>query len=666
MAVIAVNARFLLPMRMILTGNNTDSQPLPTIGQMITRPGGADMKRTSITIIGMGPRGLSVLERIAAFARTSSSLVAVNVVEPGECGPGVHTPRQPQHLLINTIAGQVTIFPFREAVGLASPCAPASLTDWARAQGYRRFGEQFVRLAGDEQGGAEVSDADYLPRQLLGQYLGWAYGQIVAAMPATVVVRHLRQRAVDLLARPDGSYTVELETGYLVHSDFVFLATGHSRNVLSDEEACCRKFAHDHARYNSKLAYLRHVYPLDRLDAIGSDARVGIEGIGLTAHDVVAELTVGRGGRFVRDGEALRYRRSGQEPALLLFSRNCLPAAARGVNQKGLDGRHRARFFTREAVRALRAARGGGQVQLDFDADLLPLLLREMGYAWRTARDGAAPDPAGYQLGEEERAALDAMLFPLRGRSFDNPRQFGAFFRALVEADLQEAARGNLGSPAKASADVLRDARAVLQDSVEHGGLTPASHRKFLSVYNPAINRITFGPPRLRNAQLLALMDAGVLDVAAGPNAVLRTDADRSQFALHTRCAAGIHAQYLDALVVARLDVYSPQTDDTALTRNLMRRGIVRPYFNGSFHPGGLDIDRANHPLDRNGRAPAKLWALGYLVEGAHYYTHALPRPGMPSRQVLDADRCVKEMFSAIAARDKPIHSVTPVKSAVL
>ena len=634
------------------------------MGQTITWPGGEDMKRTSITIIGMGPRGLSVLERIAAFACGSATLLEVNIIEPGDCGPGVHSPRQPQHLLINTIASQVTIFPFREAVGLASPCAPTSLTDWARAQGYRRFGEQFLRLAPGEEGGVEISDADYLPRQLLGHYLCWAYGQIVAAMPATVAVRHLRQRAADILTQPDGNYTVELDNGYPVHSDFVFLATGHSSNVLSDEQAWCRKFAQDHARYNSKLVYLRHVYPLERLGAIGSDATVGIEGIGLTAHDVVAELTVGRGGRFERDGARLRYRRSGLEPAMLLFSRNCLPAAARGVNQKGLDGRHQAQFFTRDAVRALRAGRG--QAQLDFDAELLPLLLREMGYAWCSARDGAAPDPASYELGDEERAALDAMLFPLRGRSFGNAGEFAAFFRSWLEADLREAERGNLSSPAKASADVLRDARAVLQDIVEHSGLTPSSHRKFLSVYNPAINRITFGPPRQRNAQLLALLDAGVLEVAAGPNAALRIDEERSQFALHTKFAGAIHTQYLDALVVARLDPYSPQTDDTLLTRNLMRRGTVRPYFNGNFHPGGLDIDRGGHPLDRNGRVPARLWALGYVVEGAHYYTHALPRPRLPSRQVHDAELCVQEMFKQLAARNKTIHSVTPVKSAVL
>lgn len=612
------------------------------------------MKRISVTIIGVGPRGLSILERIAAFARRSEAALQVNLVDPGECGPGVHSARQPQHLLTNTLASQVTLFPFSEAVELAPACATLSLTEWARAQGYRRFGEQFIQVE-PGSGGADIAETDYLPRQLLGLYLAWAYAQIAAALPASVALRHLRQRALDMVQQPDGSFVVELENGYALPSDFVFLTTGHGKNVLSDEEAWCRKFAHDHARYNNKLAFIRHVYPLDKLAAIGSDAWVGIQGIGLTAHDVVAELTVGRGGRFVHDGDgdaggALRYLRSGQEPQLLLFSRNCLPAAARGINQKGLAGRHPARFFTREAVRALRERqlRAGAGPQLDFDRDLLPLLLKEMGYAWRTAADGAAPDPLWYALGEEERDGIGAMLFPLHGQRFASQAEFQAFFRALLEADLRQAGLGNLGSPAKASADVLRDARAVLQEIVEHGGLAPASHRKFLSVYNPAINRISFGPPRQRNEQLLALMDAGVLSIAAGPSPALRADEERAQFVLLNKFAGGTVSNFLDVLVIARLDPYSPDTDDAVFTRNLLKRGTVRPYFNGSFHPGGLDIDCANHPLNRVGRIAPNLWAVGYLVEGVHYYTHALPRPLMHSRQVLDAERCVRELFKAI------------------
>jgi uncharacterized NAD(P)/FAD-binding protein YdhS len=625
------------------------------------------MKRYSVSIIGMGPRGLSILERIAAFARTSPCLLQLNLVEPNECGPGVHSPRQPQHQLINTVASQVTIFPFREAVETAPAFATPSLTEWARAQGYRRFGEQFHPVGADCPGGAEVSDADYLPRQLLGQYLAWAYAVVAAALPPTVALTHLRQRAVDMIQQPDGGFVIELENGFSLSSDFVFLTTGHGRNNLTDEQAWCSKFAQDHARYNSKLAYLRHVYPLDKLVALDSGAKVAIQGLGLSSHDVVAELTVGRGGRYVQAGGALRYLRSGQEPQLLLFSRNCLPAAARGVNQKGLDGRHQARFFTRDAVRALReqARRQRGSTQLDFERELLPLLIKEMGYAWRSALVGAALDPAHYALTESERAAIDELLFPLRGRSFAEPGQFADFFRKLIQDDLHEARRGNLTSPAKAAADVLRDARPVLQDSVEHGGLIPASHRKFLSVYNPAINRITFGPPRQRNEQLLALMEAGVLAIAAGPNAAIRIDEERSQFALHTRFASGTLTEHADALVIARLDAYSPEADDTPLTRKLLQRGTVRPYYNGSFHPGGVDIDAAGHPLSRAGRPCPNLWAVGYLAEGAHYYTHALPRPQLHSRQVLDADRCVRELFLAIGAPSQARDGADPARPGV-
>jgi uncharacterized NAD(P)/FAD-binding protein YdhS len=48
------------------------------------------MKRTSVTIIGMGPRGLSVLERLAAAAAARQLLLDIILIDPGECGAGVH------------------------------------------------------------------------------------------------------------------------------------------------------------------------------------------------------------------------------------------------------------------------------------------------------------------------------------------------------------------------------------------------------------------------------------------------------------------------------------------------------------------------------------------------------------------------------------------------
>ena len=618
------------------------------------------MKRYSITIIGMGPRGLSVLERIAATARHRKLLLDIAVVEPGECGPGVHSPRQPQHLLINTIASQVTVFPAPGTVRHAPVCATPSLTDWARQQGYRRVGELFYRIPGSSAG-AEVSERDYLPRALLGEYLCWAYQQLAASLPAGVTLAHHRLRASDLWRQPDGSHVVELETGYQLSSDFVFLTTGHGRNVPSDQDAWYAKFAQDHARYNSKLAFVRHIYPLDQLVRIGADARVAIQGLGLSAHDVIAELTVGRGGAFVRDEMGLHYRKSGREPRLMLCSRNCLPYAARGINQKGLDGRHQPLFFTPEAIAALReqAQATRGSRQLDFDGELLPLLKREMGYVYRTtleramqgrvrggSRAPAAPAPQDYVLGRQEELAIDNLLFPLRERRFGTLDEFRQFFDAWLRADLAQAALGNQGSAAKAATDVLRDVRASLQAAIEHGGLTPASHRKFLNVYNPIINRVSFGPPMRRNEELLALLDAGVIELAAGPGSNIGIDENDSTYVLETKFGSRYERRAVDVLVLARLDVFYPETDNGELPRNLLKRGLVRPYYNGVFHPGGIDIDAEGRVLNAQGQAAARLWALGYLVEGAHYYTHALPRPLLRSRQVVDADRCVSAMFA--------------------
>jgi len=337
----------------------------------------------------------------------------------------------------------------------------------------------------------------------------------------------------------------------------------------------------------------------------------------------------------------MRYQRSGREPKLTLCSRNCLPYAARGINQKGLDGRHQPRYFTPDAVDVLRrkALTARGSSQLDFDRELLPLLKREMGEVYRATPGAIAID---------DDTLFAELLFPLQARQFAGLDEFRRYFRDWLQADLAEARQGNLASPAKAATDVLRDVRATLQAAIEHGGLTPSSHRKFLNVYHPAINRAAFGPPLRRNEELLALLDAGVIAIDAGPGSRFEIDENDSTYVLNTKFAGGTQKQPVDVVVIARLDAFLPETDTSLLIRNLLKRGLFRPYYNGVFHPGGIDIDRNGQPLDGQGAVLSSVWALGYPVEGAHYYTHALPRPQMRSRQVLDAERCVAMLMAKI------------------
>jgi uncharacterized NAD(P)/FAD-binding protein YdhS len=588
-----------------------------------------------LTIIGMGPRGLSILRQFVELAPQLPPRLplTIHLVDPGETGHGVHSSRQPAYLLTNTVASQVTMF--------ADGHGP-SFTEWADAAGYRRFGTDF--LATGDGAGTPLDEHDYLPRGLLGEYLSWVFERTTGALPSGIRLVHHRDRAVDVEKTGDGRIAVRLARGFRIRSDFVVLATGHCQRTPTEQDIAFGRFAQVHAARNGRLHYCPHPYPVDRLRRITPDSTVAVQGFGLTAHDVISELTVGRGGCFEGTGAGMRYRPSGREPAIRLFSRQCLPFSARGVNQKGVVGQHKARFFTREAIRTT-------QGQLDFDAHVWPLLLKEMGYAYRTAQERRHIPPEDYRFGEDDQRAIHGIIDPLGNRTFADQQQFTRFFVDHVTDDLGQAELGNLTSPVKAATDVIRDTRAALREAVEFGGLTPQSHRSFVETYVPLMNRLAFGPPRRRNHELLALIRAGVVGLAGGPGCRVDADEREAKFAIHTDFVDDRETCHVDALVIARLDLFHPDSDRSPLTANLLTRGLVRPFANGGFQPGGIDIDHRGRPRTADGTVLPNVWAIGYVAEGPRFYTYALPRQGMPSKFGSDAQACVLDMVRQIQRR---------------
>ncbi len=611
------------------------------------------MEHARITIIGMGPRGLSILERMVELLHASpmSLDIKVDIVEPGECGQGSHPSHQPDHLLTNTVASQVSLFAQDSVV---AGNEGISLTQWARLAGYRRFGNRFFPVK--DGAGDEISDHDHLPRNMLGEYLTWAFDRIVRFLPKNVRIEHHRRRVVDLIELKNAGFTVCLDTGYQYRADYVFITTGHGTRAPTESDIAFDAFSRSAGAKNPSLHFYSSPYPIHCLGTIPAAATVALQGLGLTAYDVISALTTGRGGQFVEDKGSFRYLPTGREPKILLFSRNCLPFAARGVNQKGIAGRHQARFFTVDAVKALqaRAVARTGSHQLEFVGEVLPLIEKEMAYAYRAVLTGSDPEVASFQPTTEERHAISRLLSPLKGESFPSFENFRNFFRRLVEADLAEAHKGNLTSPVKAAADVLRDTREALRTAVEFAGLIPSSHKVYVEDFVATTNRISFGPPRRRNAELLALMDAGVLDIAGGPGNQVVTDGGRGQFCIVNQLGEEQVMHVADVLVIARLDPYSPETDSSTLTTNMVRRGIVRPHLNGNYHPGGLDINQGMQVIGGSGKPHANLWAIGFPVEGPHFYTHALPRPLMNSRFTQDAHRCVAQLLASLRERLRP------------
>lgn len=616
------------------------------------------MERFQIAIVGMGQRGVNVLERISALLKHQplDAKLTIHVIDPAMTGQGIHDFTQPDHLLINTIAAQVTVYCDKSVVG-GGPIEPGlTFLEWVHKSGYRMVnGKAVITDAGDE-----IDENTYLSRALLGKYLAWAYERIVESMPENVTVLNHRREAVDIVKKSDRKLNVYLDGGYKIESDFVFLATGHSGCGPDAKDVECDEFVARVQSKNSHLSYLRSPYPIARLSSISPDAKVAICGAGLTAADIISALTIGVGGVFERiSKDRYKYHPSGREPKMTLYTRQGLPAGGRAINQKGTYGQYKARFFTMDFIESARNQLliKHGETQFDYDRDIWPTVKKEMMYVYSCAASGDWVEPEDFVPTAELESVIDQLITPLSEKHCANRTVYEKFVREFLAQDIESAFGGNVENPEKAAADMLRDVRDNTRFAVDYSSLTPDSHARFLSYWCSISNRLASGPPKERNMELLALIDAGIVRFF-GPSPKLSFDEEHAQFTLTSTSFAEKATENFDVLIRAKVDLFTPERSNSRLVRSLLESGLAVPYKNGDFKPSGIAIDKKVNVIDRDGASVQNLWALGYIAEGAVFYTYVLPRPFANSRSLQDAGKIVISMFEQIQQHMSKVNNV--------
>jgi uncharacterized NAD(P)/FAD-binding protein YdhS len=574
-----------------------------------------------IGLVGCGSRGLSIFERLLSLAETRPEQpVVIDIFDPNVLGSGAHWPDQPDYLLLNTVAGQLGVFPDAAAFGNLTDARErpgADFLTWCHEQRIKVDADSGL-LAAD---GRDVEPQDFLPRHLLGAYLADAFAQILATAPHWVNV-NLHQQAVTAVESNAGQqYLLQTASGSAVTVDRLILTVGHTGRLRSA----------DRNRVDD-------VYPLPgSLATIEPGETVLVEGLGLGAMDTLAALTSGRGGRYKRMADGSHaYQPSGQEPVIFIQSRDGLPFRTR---PNGLIEcpRHRAVLLTSARIESLRAS--SANRQLDFEQDILPLMLLEMrAAAVAVVHSPSAPEQVLERLravsvaGEPGVVACEALLrdYEATGGAIDPqalichalpeevlPYNYHAWIYDTLEADLHESRLGRGESAIKAAIEVWRDLRDRLREAVDFDGLTDASHRQFYGRWHKAINRLVAGPQKERHADLLALCDAGLLTFLKPGSRPAINDFKRV-------------AGYVQSSGVSN--------SDCAPVRDLARLGLIRPRTD---EPGidGIDVDAACHPKSSAGESVRNIWVLGPLAEGSCYYNHYVTSAGAPSRLFMDAHR---------------------------
>ena len=633
-------------------------------------------KQHDVTIVGLGPRGVNLLERLYANLTVTNFMgkLRLHIIEPGKLGCGVHVMDQPPSLLVNTVASQITMYADESVCG-AGPALPGPcLYSWAQTQNYKydEISKQFNQLTG-----REIYPNDYLPRAIFGQYLHDTASAIINQLEQYCDISVYSQKAVSIKKLSEEQFEIRLEDQKIIPSNYVFVTTGHSTNVLNQTEQAMLEKISELKSVNPRLSFVINPYPvLAVTQPIRPEVSVAIEGFGLTATDIISELTIGKGGSFEvsEDKKRYRYLPSGHEPKkIIVYSNTGLPFAGRAANQKGVSGQYKATFFTSDAIEALRNDKGHGpQKQLDFEADVLPLLLMEMRYCYAMTFLKRITDDANMikafsaewienknqpeqlerveasVLGHENRFDWQAIMSPIADQQFPSEASYRDWLLNYLRKDIEASFEGNVDNPFKAACDVLRDVRDTIRSVIDFAGLTPKSHQLFMTKYMSVMNRISVGPPKERIVELLALVEAGLVDIFVGPSPTISLDETTGTFCIKGTNIIGSTSRVVDQIIKARIALNAPTQDQSPFMRDALNNGLFRPFKNGDYCPGGIDIDEEFHPINTDGKSEKRLYALGTIAEGPKFYTYIVPRRGVNSTALVDSGKLTLDLLSSI------------------
>ncbi|MFJ9948002.1 FAD/NAD(P)-binding protein [Kitasatospora sp. NPDC091207] len=548
---------------------------------------------TTLVIVGAGPRGTGLLERIAANAAEllpPDQPLEIHLVDPHPPGAGrIWRYDQSPLLRMNSMAEDVTMFTDERST-IDGPVRPGpSLAEWAARseefEPYREVADPSVR--------AELrtlAPTDFPTRRAQSAYLDWVFRRAVADLPPHITVTVHRDTVHRIEGPEDGPQLVHLGDRVLT-ADHVTLTLGHLDSAPHPRYAADTEFAARHGRFHLPPAFSADA----DLSGIAAGEQLVLRGFGLAFVDLVALLTEGRGGRFEETPDGLAYRPSGREPVIHVGSRRGVPYHSKtGYRLQGPPA-PLPRYFDAAAVDAVLDRPGPLELRRDF----WPLMAKDIGFGYyhelfhahpeRTALPWAdflaGYDAYGWYAPELARLIARAVPDPADRLDFERLDFPLAGLELGSAEELQRHLRGYIADNADRRADPAHSAdlgaflallslfgqvpRILAADRLTARSVGEEVDEWFFGYFS----YLASGPPGFRLRQLLALSEAGVVRfLGAG----IRVERDE---ATGTWRASGSTVPGYRVNATALIEAYLPKhalarTHDPVL-RDLHRAGRI-------------------------------------------------------------------------------------------
>jgi uncharacterized NAD(P)/FAD-binding protein YdhS len=424
-----------------------------------------------IAIIGAGPRGLALAERLGSEAKASGQTIDIHMFDPNErfgAGPNFH-PEESDLSLLNLPVYDVE---------LQNP-------DGENDNGFARYHAK--------NGG---KDEAFPPRNKIGQWLEERFEKLGGSVK-TVAAK------VESIEKAEDGWTVSTQDGKGDTYSHVILA------VAQPESNPDRAVARWQGHAEKTKAELTDAYPskeLGKAAAKWKGKKVAIRGFALSSLDVLRQLTLAQGGSFTEDG----YKASGKEPEeIYIFSKDGLSMHPK-PDGKELDAKYdlteeeKAHF--EEALHAAFASEPKDAPAVVFAALNAPAtrILESFDAAPRSEAISTWLHNELKQPGSQNQGDLTEILAQSHGMAKGDATPDVGYVLGQIWRKLQD----NLSN---------------VFDSTDE---IPDESRKSLIAFDEGFKRYSYGPPVETFAELRKLIDAGIvkLDFVDNPTLSMADD----------------------------------------------------------------------------------------------------------------------------------------------
>ena len=456
-------------------------------------------KNYTIALVGLGPRGLAALEALY-LAKQKFHLeneIRVVLFEKGEYpGAGqIWSPDQVGTNLSNIherrLRGYLSGRPQIKCCDLFIPAFPG-YEDW---------------LENSEIESSRTIPDSFPSRAKLGSYLNNRFDSLKNALKGNQLIRIYKTQVTKVETTERGCVIYDNQKkSYAV--DQLVLTIGHQPTQLSSQLKSWEK----HVMNHPNLTLFTDPYPVRELDKcnIDSQTTVALRGFGLSMLDQVREFTIGFGGRFENQENSIKltYIPSKKEPKkLIAFSLDGLPPAPKPINE-WVDSW----FELNESERKML------QLKLDFAAEN-PAKINDAGFLIEALASITAS--VFIRLGNKARTSDLSWksLTNLTEQLIREPHKQHSLILSTkctaleqMEALLEMAYGKRKISLDYCLGQVWRFALGIIYHDYTYLHVSDAAMEDVVN-YIEASKRYSYGPPVTSLQQLIALEEAGILDL---------------------------------------------------------------------------------------------------------------------------------------------------------